>query len=368
VRVLLRSAGRTVGLEDGICIEPQGRFDLTVELGSGELRPGLINAHDHLHRNHFPRLGAPPYPNAYAWGEDLHRRWSREIAHASRLPVSEALLFGAFKNLVAGVTTVVHHDRWRPEFDCDFPLNVPHLRFINSLGLEPDIAAAQQHPDAPRGSPLCIHLAEGTDERAQSEVRNALALGLFNDRIVAVHAVGVSESDIATLAAHRVPIVWCPTSNAFLYGRTAPPDLLTSGVPVLLGSDSLLSGGGTLLHELRAARSLGYVPDQVLLDSIGRTAAQCIGRDAPSLDPGAPADIVFLTRPLLEASVQHVALVVVGGRPRYGNAAFHALFEMAGVPTESLRVHGAEKLIAAPLATIARRAFALTPECERIVR
>ena len=61
-------------------MEPDGRFDVTLRIPGGEVRPGLINAHEHLHRNHYGRLGAPPYPNAYAWGRDIHARAAAEIA------------------------------------------------------------------------------------------------------------------------------------------------------------------------------------------------------------------------------------------------------------------------------------------------
>ena len=45
--------------------------------------PGLINAHDHLEFNLFPRLGRGPYPNA---GE-----WARDIYHPDRSPIREQL-------------------------------------------------------------------------------------------------------------------------------------------------------------------------------------------------------------------------------------------------------------------------------------
>ena len=91
--------------------DPNTAADLDVDLGAGVVMPGLINAHDHLHRNHYPRLGSPPYPDVYAWGEDLHSRFASDIDRAKTLPRDRALLFGALKNLVGGVTTVVHHDR-----------------------------------------------------------------------------------------------------------------------------------------------------------------------------------------------------------------------------------------------------------------
>jgi cytosine/adenosine deaminase-related metal-dependent hydrolase len=359
--------GRAVAVEQGHLVEPSGPFDRVVDLGPGELRPGLINAHDHLHRNHFPRMGSPPYPNAYRWGEDLHARWGEAIARGSVIPRRDALLFGALKNLVAGATTVVHHDSWRPEFADSFPLRVARLRTAHSLRLEPDLAACQAGNGAARDAPFCIHLAEGTDEQSAGEIAEADQLGLLRDRLVPVHLVGADQRGIELLERVRVPIVWCPSSNLFLFERTAPRALVASGLPVLLGSDSLLTGAGTLLDELRVARALRYLTDRMIEDGVGPTAAHHLGLPAPTLDTGAAADLVFLTRPLFDAHPRDVALVLVAGRPRFGDQRFGGLFELCAVPTETLIVGGVEKLVAEPLGSVARRVFALSPECRRIL-
>jgi hypothetical protein len=338
--------------------------DLSVELGPGELRPGLVNAHDHLHRNHFPRLGEPPYLDAYAWGRDIHERWAGEVARGRAVARRDALLFGALKNLLAGATTVVHHDPWEPDFDRRFPVRVARVRAAHSLGFEPELREAYRGDP---GLPLCIHLAEGATAEAADEVRALDQLGLVDGRLVAVHAVAVDDDGIARLRGAGAAVVWCPTSNRFLFGRTAPAALLASGIDVLVGSDSLLTGDGTLLDELRTARSLGLVPDRGLLDGVGATAARRLRLPPPELAPGAPADLVHLARPPLDATAEDVRLVLVAGVPRLGDEAFAGLFERCGVAVERLRVGRTIKLVAAPLAEVAGRVVGDWPEAGRIL-
>ncbi|HEX7049397.1 MAG TPA: amidohydrolase family protein [Longimicrobiales bacterium] len=358
--------GTAIGITGGRIADPNGRFDLVVPLGPGELRPGLINAHDHLHRNHYPRLGAPPYRDAYAWGTDLHTRYAAELDRLRALGRREALLFGALKNLVGGVTTVVHHDPWEPAFDIEFPVHVVRVRTVHSLRFERDFASAVAGDVATRARPMCIHLAEGTNREAAEEVRELATLGLLDRRVLAVHVVGVDHDGIQRARAAGIAIVWCPTSNHFLFERTAPPALLAPGVDVLLGSDALLTGDGTLLDELRAARRLGYLDDARLLDAVGAVAARRLGCPEPSLATGASADLVVLRRPLFEARAADVALVIVSGTPCYGDERFGELFERAGVSVESLRVGGVRKVVAAPLAAVAERVVELAPTCGRI--
>ncbi len=55
----------------------------TVNVDGYLILPGLINAHDHLEFNLFPRLGRGPYPNSEAW--------ARDICHPDCSPVREHL-------------------------------------------------------------------------------------------------------------------------------------------------------------------------------------------------------------------------------------------------------------------------------------
>jgi cytosine/adenosine deaminase-related metal-dependent hydrolase len=324
VRLLIEAADGALGVEGGRIGAPSGAFDVTLRVPNGLLHPGLVNAHEHLHRNHYGRLGDPPYANAYEWGRDIHARHPASIARGRALPRREALLRGAWKNLRAGVTTVVHHDAWEAAFDDDFPLRVVRISAAHSLGFGGEL------PTPVPGAPFAIHLAEGVDAESAAEVAALDARGLLTRDLLAVHAVGVDGAGVARLRESGAAIVWCPSSNQFLFRRTAPSALLAPGIDVLLGSDSLLTADGSLLRELRVARELGLVDDARLLDAVGAVAARRIGVEAPSLEIGAWADVVVLRRPLLEADEADVALVVAGGVLRVADPALvPALGEIA---------------------------------------
>jgi cytosine/adenosine deaminase-related metal-dependent hydrolase len=346
--------------------QPSDIVDASIRVGSGVLLPGLINTHDHLHRNHYPRLGSPPYPNAYVWANDLSTRFAPEVSHARSLPRDTALLFGALKNLLGGATTAVHHDRWESAFERDFPIRVPRIRTAHSLRLEHDLASTRSATRDAR-TPLAMHLAEGTDTLSADEVREADRVGLLDDRFIAVHMVGADADGIRRFRQSGAAVIWCPTSNEFLFGKTVPVELLAADISVLIGTDALLTGTGTILDELKAARGLGMIDDGRLLDGVGPAAARRLGLTKPSLSPGAPADVVLLRTSILDASPRDVALVLVGGMPRLADAGLGEIFDIAGVACEPLVVHGEEKLVAWPLARAAREVFALSPECARIV-
>ncbi len=363
----LQSSSSTVVVDGSTIAHHDAKTAFAVDLGSGTLHSGFINAHDHLYFNHYPRLGTPPYRSAYDWVQDVRSRYTKEIDRASALPRDEAMLFGALKNLLGGVTTVVHHDRWEPSVDESFPIRVARLRIAHSLKLEPNMAAAIAGDSFTSEKPFSIHLAEGTDKEAAGEIREAARRGLINHQLVAVHVVGIDEHGIELLSNAKAAVVWCPTSNNFLYGCTVTPQLFQSRVDILLGTDSLLTGDGTLLDELRAARNTNRLNHGTLLQAVGETAARRLMLPTPSLEPGSAADVVFLRRPIFEAKSRDVSLVLVGGQPRLGDVEFAELFDRCGVKTEALSVGGRRKLVASPLATIAAKAIELAPECGRIL-
>lgn len=361
----LRTTGGPIAVRGGRIVRRAGPAAPAFEV-DGSPREGLINAHDHLDFNHYPRLGNPPYTSLYEWAGDVQARLVDELAEVIAFPRSDALRFGALKNLIAGVTAVAHHGRWSELFERDFPLRVPRLRVIHSLGLEDDLAAAIDRCGRDRSHPLCLHLAEGTVDAVGHEVARAGRLGLLDHDLLAVHLVGVDARGLSLLRAARAAAVWCPSSNLYLYGSTAPPALFDGAVDVLLGSDSLASAAGTLLDELRVARGTRRLPDAALLDAVGPTAARRLGLQRPSLEPGQPADFAVFRAPVLDARPPDVALVVVAGRPRYGDAALAELFEYCGTTVEPITVWGREKIVARPLGSAARGALALGTDCGRI--
>jgi cytosine/adenosine deaminase-related metal-dependent hydrolase len=327
MRLLIEAANTSVAIEDGRIGEPGGRFDRVIR-SPGEVRPGLINAHDHLHRNHYGRMGAPPYANAREWANDIQRRYADKIARGRAVPRRQALLAGAWKNLLSGVTHVAHHDPWEPDFNSDFPIKVMRIANAGSI-----IAAPDYSP--PAEEPFALHVAEGVDERAALEVRMLDARGLLNSRLHAVHATGADADAIARLRRSECAIVWCPTSNRFLFGRTTPAELLADGMDVLLGSDSLLTGQGTLLDELHAAH--GVISDARLLDAIGPLAARRLRFPPPSLEPGSPADLVLFQGVLFDATLQDLLIVMVDGEPRVLAPEFVASLGTCGGQTISWR-------------------------------
>lgn len=305
MRLLIEASNSCVAVENGVIIEPVGEFDRVVR-AEGELRPGLINAHDHLHRNHYGRLGSPPYSNARDWADDIQVRHAAEIARGRKVERRTALLTGAWKNLFAGVTHVVHHDPWERDFESGFPIRVVRIANADSVDRLPDTPVAA-------GVPFALHVAEGTDEIAAEEVRSVQARGLLNGDLLAVHCVGADADGIARLHDSRCAVVWCPTSNDFLFGRSAARALF-EGSDVLLGSDSFLTASGTLLEEIHAARHT--ISAARLLDAVGDIAARRLGIATPSLVPGSPADIVVFRCSVLEATMEDVLLVMVAGKPR----------------------------------------------------
>lgn len=334
MRLLINARNRSVAVEGARIVREGGGYDAILDLPDADIRPGLINAHDHLHRNHYGKLGRPLYVSARHWAADIQVRYRRRIANGNHWPRRRKLLAGAWKNLFAGVTTVAHHDPWEMAFESGFPLRVARVASANSVDECQDLGTRRH------GEPYCLHLAEGIDRHSADELRLLDERGLVTSDLVAVHGVGLDTEGEKRLHDAGAAIAWCPTSNIFMLGRTAPASLLTSGIDVVLGSDSLLTGAGNLLDELRFARAQRCLADQQLAAAVGPTAARRFDLHQPSLDPGAVADLVLLRRPVLEAHADDVALVLVDGRPRVADPSLTAPLERNFGPGTTRTVGG----------------------------
>ncbi|MET0551319.1 MAG: amidohydrolase family protein [Xanthomonas sp.] len=336
---------------------------LRIALPGHLVLPCLINAHEHLHVNAVPPLPqAAPFANSYAWIDAFAAHFrTPAVAAALALPKALRLRHGGLKNLLAGVTCVAHHDPWHAALDAaDFPVAL--LRqfgwsyTLHGPDYGPPLAQSFAAASA-AGWPWMIHLAEGTDAVAAGELATLDRRGYLADNTVLIHGVGLSADDVARVLARGAAVVWCPSSNLTLLGRTLEPQRLSAAGRLALGSDARVSGGRDLLDDLRLAATHGLDAAQAL--RLATAAAADILRlpDRGHLAPGAHADLLIVAdrggapaQSLVGLPRSALRAVVRDGRPRIADPDFAPWFAAAGVDTVPVTLDGVHKLLAAELA------------------
>jgi cytosine/adenosine deaminase-related metal-dependent hydrolase len=307
-----------------------------IDLNGYTLFPGLINAHDHLELNHYPRSKfRERYDNAHQWGEDMNARLNDEPYKSLRAyPLEDRCFIGGLKNLLCGATTVVHHN---PPHKClfkpDFPVRVlKEYGWAHSLHFDTDAEIVQSYHATPKEWPWFIHLAEGRDAVARTEFNCLKRLDCIGPNFIPVHGVGLTSDDENQMM--KSYLVLCPTTNLYLLGGTLSISSRFHTSRLLLGSDSRLTAEGDLLDELRVYQALfgqpqGLInPFQIYATVVTRPRI-ALGMmtifDSP-WDTDRPADFIavrvdFETR--MPAALFHLrradlALVIYNGVPRIG--------------------------------------------------
>ena len=334
-----------------------------VDLRDHLIFPGMINAHEHLHVNTVPPLkAAAPFPNSYAWIAAFQAHFEEPaVIAALQVPKELRLQHGALKNLLAGTTCVAHHDPWHPALDAtNFPVAL--LRdygWSYALGW-PDYGppAQQSFAATPTDRPWLIHLAEGTDATAQSELVQLEQLGCLAANSVLIHGVGLRERDIDRVIASGAAVVWCPSSNHALLGKSLDPRRLCAAGRLALGSDSRLSGARDLLEEMRGIAARRELNPRQLLGLVTTQAARILRLPAGgSLASGAPADLVIVEDRggdercgLVGIERSQIRAVARNGVPRIADPDFAEWFAVAGMEAVPVTLDGKPKLLAKPLA------------------
>jgi hypothetical protein len=268
----------------------------------------------------------------------------------------ERLLIGGIKNLLSGVTTVAHHDPLYPFLsNPDYPTGVvAEYGWSHSLYIDGEDAVRNSYARTPQGVPWIIHAAEGLDDAAAIEFERLDALGCLGPNTLLVHGIALDHSQRIRLACAASGLIWCPSSNLGLFGKTADvTDILRRG-RVGLGTDSRLSGTRDLLDELRLVREVFGLDESILEGLVTRDNARLLRlTDRGSLQIGYRADILILPAPsrLTAASRADVRLVLVNGVVRYGDKDCAQHFAPPTHWTE-VRVDGKPKILARRIAAL----------------
>jgi cytosine/adenosine deaminase-related metal-dependent hydrolase len=324
---------------------------------SGLITPGLIDLHTHLAYNTLPLWTGrdTAYSTRYQWpGAPTYQSDVSNPAQALGIAApAAALRFAEVKAVVGGVTAI----QGSPPVTRSFPgwmvrnvekeaIGVKQPIFQSVLPATPeqlDTTAARMV----QGRSFIYHLSEGVDPGLRKEFTLLHEHGCVGAGLIGIHSTALTKADYDSWhAVGGGAVVWSPLSNLWLYGGTT--DVLAAraaGLHVCLGSDWTPSGTRNVLGELKIAATwnaeslAGALSDEDIVEMAtanpGDTLMRAWGAQVGRLVPGALADIAVFAdvdsnpwRTVLRATERHVRLVLVGGRPAYGNL---ALLAAAGV-------------------------------------
>ncbi len=379
-------AGNTLTCVAASCAGRTGYAGATIIETGGVISAGMIDTHNHPQYNFLPPW--PPvrrYTRSSQWqDEPSYHDFTDVIRNNENLNVGGVsntcamVKWGELRAIMAGTTTIqggpnrvcVTRTLARNiEYGNDFG-GVDHHR-PNTLGISTvnatDAMGLRADMDSGELTAYILHLSEGIDEPARREFDLLATRNLITPAMVIIHGTALGVPEFTQLGAGRSKLIWSPRSNIILYGRTTNVGLaLDMGMTVALAPDWTPSGGPNLLSELRYGRYVsqvalsGRLSSRDLVEMVTSRAATAVDRpQVGSLVDGRYADVMVVPDrgcdaydTLIDAPAADVRLVVVGGRPMYGDAALmNALPDAARARCEAVSVCGQSKTMCAALAT-----------------
>jgi cytosine/adenosine deaminase-related metal-dependent hydrolase len=240
---------------------------IVIDFRAALVFPGLINSHDHLDFNLFPKLGNRIYDNYVEWGEDIHIQDKETIEKVLKVSKALRIQWGIYKNLLNGITTVVNHG---PKLEIEnSPIHIyQQCRSLHSVRLEKNWWLKLNKPFAGK-EPVVIHIGEGRDAASIEEINSLICWNIFKRPLIGIHGIAMNEKQARSFKA----LIWCPDSNYFLIGETVRIDKLKGHTKILFGTDSTVSAGWNLWEQLRLARKENALSDEELFDALTVTPA-----------------------------------------------------------------------------------------------
>lgn len=353
----------------------QAKNEYEVDAADLLVFPAPVNAHDHLLGSWAPKVGRGFYENVYEWLEALHNADDSVRTERDLNPAEDIYLLGAYKNVAAGTSAVVdHYLRMGDGFLERFPIRIFH-RFGRTWTMRNETGwggtIEEELKTAGDGRPYIIHISEGVDEETKQELRDLAKRNGVHSNSMLVHGVGFDNADLDLVAKERASVVWCASSNMFLYDRTLDVRAaLARGINVCLGTDSALSGCSNIFDEARFAGALyeklyrEKLDAEVLFRMLTSNAAHALMQDGQigCIEDGALADLLVAgakaddpIASYLEIRPEDVDLLLIGGRPAFGDMRHRELFSRMCRAHTVVSANGTDKLIVGdPMGLLAR--------------
>ncbi|MBN2401132.1 MAG: amidohydrolase family protein [Spirochaetes bacterium] len=348
---------------------------ISVTVDNAVLTPGLINGHDHLLGNYYPKVGNGPYENWLPWDNDL--KSAPVYAERQQIENRDLYLLGGYRNLISGVTNI---SDLIPHFVQDPFLKILPTKVISNFTMAHSVASfalpwgdgiEKEHELALKNDiPFVTHCSEGFDPETRQDVQTLDRKGALSSHSVLVHGLAFSEEDIKMIKDRGASVVWCADSNMFMYNKTTNIKyLLDTGVNVCIGTDSPMSGGQNLLYEMKFDRELykklyhKSLSEELIVKMVTTNAAKAFRlKNSGHIKPGFIADFVIFAETknnpydsVVSAHLKDVLLVVIDGKPAYGDKKYATIFEALKVKYQNLIVDGVEKIIIGDLKGVTDR-------------
>lgn len=314
---------------------------------NGVILPGLIDLHNHLTYNIFPRWKpSEEFGNRYDWQQKPIYKTIIEAPHKGLVAADlscEMQRYAEVKAITQGATSVIG-SLLRP---CNQGLarnldDDPTLGEIlyNIFPLQmTEIQLEQAKDTLSSNGTLLIHLAEGSPNDAASAREFAIlkTLDLLRPGVSLIHGVALKENDFRAMANASVGFIWSLRSNLELYGDTTNLEAaLKNHVITAIAPDWSPTGSDGSLSELNYAATWNSALENSLFDdrlllemaTINPAKLLHLEKRLGTLKEGYLADILVLQKSstnsdpfwtATHAIPEDVMLVVIDGEPVYGD-------------------------------------------------
>ncbi|RYZ73058.1 MAG: TRZ/ATZ family hydrolase [Lysobacteraceae bacterium] len=224
------------------------------------------------------------------------------------------------------------HDQWRDDALVATAF-APHAPYTVSDASFERIRMLADQLDLP----VHLHLHETAQEVAQSQqkygqrpIARMDRLGLFNDRLIAVHMTQLTEAEVHLCAERGVSVVHCPESNLKLASGFCPACALErAGANLAIGTDGVASNNDLdMFGETRTAALLAkaVADDAAGFDAFSALRAATLGGARAmgfdhlvgSIEVGKQADLACVDLSALETQpLHHVVSQIVYATGRH---------------------------------------------------